>query len=350
MKTPGFNGTTMIRAIRTAVLILLVTLGFVAAAAPFLSPHSPREQFREYPYAPPQRLRFSDLEGRWHWPPFVYQWVRGSPLSYVPGPRRLPVRFFVPSEDYQWMGMTFRTRLLGSADREFPLFLLGTDGLGRDLLSRLIHGAQFSLAVGAVALLGTCVLGILLGSFSGYAGGAADAVIMRLADLFLSVPSLFLILGLRAVFPLQLSSGGAFWLIVAVLGLSGWALVGRVIRGQVLTLKNRDWVLAARVYGASHWRILALHILPFTFGYLMVQVAVLLPAYILGEVTLSFLGMGVQEPDVSWGLLLSEAVSISALTRFPWLLSPAVLIFLTVLGCNLLVPELQVNRRTPFGR
>jgi peptide/nickel transport system permease protein len=338
-------------AFRTVLVILLLILGLLAGAAPFLSPHSPREQFRNYPYVPPQRIRLVDQEGRWHWHPFVYEWVReGAGLSYVSGSGRLPVRLLVPADEYRWMGMVFRTRLLGTGDRESPLFLMGTDGLGRDLFSRLLHGARFSLGVGALALLVTCLVGVLLGSLSGYAGGVVDAVVMRVADVFLSVPSLFLILGLRAVFPLQLSSGGAFWLIVAVLGLSGWALIGRVVRGQILSLKSREWVLAARVCGASHWRILAVHILPFTIGYLAVQTAVLLPAYILGEVTLSFLGMGVQEPDVSWGLLLGEAVSVSAVTRFPWLLAPAFLIFLTVLGCNLLVPELQVQRRGVTSR
>jgi peptide/nickel transport system permease protein len=243
------------------------------------------------------------------------------------------------------MGMSGKRHLFGLKDSERQFFVLGSDALGRDLLSRILYGAQFSLSIGLVGIVTTVAFGVLIGAVAGYFGGWVDRLLMRGADLFLSFPTLFAILGIRAVFPGQLSVAALYWLIVLIFTVVGWASIARVIRGQVLSLKDRDYVRASRVAGASDWWILTRHVLPFTSSYLVVQISILVPAFILGEVVLSFLGVGVQEPDASWGTLLVDATSIRTLTVHTWLLSPAAFIFLTVLAFNVIGDEWKALER-----
>lgn len=321
----------------------LLLLYLLAAGAPFFAPYSHKEQFRDFFYAPPTRIHFRDAEGGWHLRPFVYEYERaGSTPQYHRTWRRLPVYFFVKGTPYRMMGVTWDRHLLGLIDTPRKIFLLGSDGLGRDLFSRILYGAQVSLTIGLVGIILAGVLGAISGGVSGYFAGWLDTLFMRTADALLSLPGLFLVLGIRALFPLELSAMDIYWVLVLIFTLMGWASVTRVVRGQVLSLKTQDYVLAARAAGASHWRILRRHILPFTSHYLLVQSTVFIPAYILGEVTLSFLGVGVQEPDASWGNLLAEAASIQAMTRFPWLLSPALFLWLTVFSFHVLGDELEV--------
>ena len=240
------------------------------------------------------------------------------------------------------MGLEFQTHLFGSSHEAQPLFLLGTDELGRDIFSRILFGSRYSLSIGLAAIFLTLVLGVLMGSLSGYFEGWTDRIVMRISDLFLSIPGLFLVLGMRAIFPDLSGRLGLYVLIVATFTLLGWASVARVVRGQVLSLKQREHVLYAVSCGASHARILLRHILPFTRNFLLVQGSVLLPAYIIGEVTLTFLGLGVQEPDVSWGNLLQDAASLRALSDFPWLLAPALVTLLSVLAFSYVADELKL--------
>ncbi|MDA2929729.1 ABC transporter permease [Acidobacteria bacterium AH-259-O06] len=322
---------------------VLVFFYLLALAAPFLSPYSPRQQFREFFYSPPTEIHFRDAQGNWHLRPFIYDYqIEDLTPQYREIPNPLPIYFLVEGTPYRWMGVTWRTHLFGLKDASRNIFLLGSDALGRDLFSRILHGARFSLSIGVVAVFLTAVLGTLFGALAGYFMGWIDTLFMRLVDMFLSLPGLFLILAIRAVFPLQLRTWDLYWVMVLIFTLIGWASVTRVIRGQVASLRTREYVLAARVAGASHWRILWHHILPFTTNYLLVQSTILIPAFILGEVTLSFLGVGVQEPDASWGNLLAAATSVRVMTQFPWLLSPAAFIFLTILTFNLIGDELKV--------
>jgi peptide/nickel transport system permease protein len=318
-------------------------LYLVMLTAPFIAPYSHKEQFRDDFYMPPTKVCFFDQDGEFFWRPFIYGFQREAESGqYRPTRKKLFVYFFLPGDSYRFLGFTFRTHLFGLKEESERIFLLGSDSLGRDLFSRVLFGAQYSLGLGVVAILFASILGVFFGAWAGYWSGWTDRLIMRICDLFLSLPGLFLVLGLRAVFPLQLSAAESFWMIVLIFTIVGWSAVTRIIRGQVVALKTRQHVLAAKAAGAGSARILVHHILPFTANYLLVQCAVFVPMFIMGEITLSFLGVGVQEPDVSWGNLLAAGNSVQAMTDLPWLLTPAVFVLLTSFLFNLAGDELQV--------
>jgi peptide/nickel transport system permease protein len=217
------------------------------------------------------------------------------------------------------------------------VYLLGTDSSGRDVLSRLLFGSQVSLTVGLVGIAISFTLGLLLGGISGYFGGFVDTVIMRTIELLLTLPTLYLIIALRAVFPIDLPSEQVYLGIVAIFAFIGWAGLARVIRGLVLSIRRNEYVTAAEALGMSRLRVIARHILPNTMSFVIVAATISVPGYILGEVVLSFLGVGVQEPSASWGNMLNQARGIRALTSFPWLLFvPGTAIFLTVMAFNFL--------------
>ncbi|MBI4444964.1 MAG: ABC transporter permease [Acidobacteria bacterium] len=325
--------------IRLRAGLLIVSLLLVlAAAAPLIAPYHPARQFRDFAYVAPVRPHFRDRKGDWHWRPFIYQEELSSvilPAARQGRAKKFPLYFFVRGETYQWFGWNWNVHLFGLQQEGFPLPLMGTDGLGRDLLSRTLYGARVSLTIGIVGVLLALAMGLTLGAAAGFWGGWLDAVIMRTADLFFSLPGVFILLALRALFPPRLSDQ-SYAVLALLLALVGWPVVARVVRGQVLSLKTLEYVTAARACGASSWRILRIHILPFLIGTLAVQATVLAPAFILGEVTLSFLGLGIQEPQASWGNLLASAASLSALTHFYWLLYPGLLLVATTLSFHLL--------------
>ena len=213
-------------------------------------------------------------------------------------------------------------------------FLMGADRLGRDVVSRLLHGSRISLSVGLIGAFITFVIGLIIGGLAGYFGGAVDNVLMRFSELIISIPSLYLLFALRAAFPPGLSSIQVYLLIIVILSGIGWAGVARVIRGLVLAIKSEDYVMSARTMGLSNFKIIRKHVLPNTLSYVIVQVTLSIPGFILGESALSLLGLGITEPQSSWGLMLSVARNTRVITDFPWVLIPGFMIFLAILAWN----------------
>jgi peptide/nickel transport system permease protein len=308
-----------------AAAAFLATLHLAALLAGFLAPYAPVEQHRAFPYAPPTRLRFVDAEGRVHLRPFVYALSEeeGGPGAYAEDrARRHPVRFLVEGAPYRLAGIVpVRTRLLG-VEEPARIFLLGTDGLGRDQLSRLLHGAQVSLAAGLLAAALALGIGWTVGIAAGFRGGWADTAAMRVADVFLALPWLYLLLAVRAALPLHLPPAAAFLTIVVVVGLVDWPRPARLVRGVVLSLRERGFVLAAHGFGAGGLHLVRRHIAPHTAGLALTQASLLVPQYVLAEVTLSFLGLGVGEPAPSWGNMLAALQQYHVLTSYWWMWAP----------------------------
>jgi peptide/nickel transport system permease protein len=319
---------------------LLILFYALAILAPFVAPYSEEEMDRRRYFHPPHELHWVGTDGRMHLRPFVRQTelANASTFTYreIPDAER-PVRFIDRGAEYTILGVIRSNLHLFGLDNGDRIYLLGTDSFGRDEFSRLLYGGQVSLTVGLVGILISFSLGLLLGGISGYFGGMTDSVIMRSTELLLSIPSLYLIIALRAVFPIDLPSQQVYLGIVAILAFIGWAGLARVIRGLVLSIRRNEYVTAAEALGVSRFRIITRHILPNTWSFVIVAATISVPGYILGEVVLSFLGVGVQEPASSWGNMLNQARSIRALTSFPWLLYvPGLAIFLTVMAFNFL--------------
>jgi peptide/nickel transport system permease protein len=311
----------------------------LALLAPFFAPYSQELMDRERFYHPPHPVHLFDSAGRFHGP-FVHPMTLVDPSRwrYVEDRTRvLPLRWFARGEPYRLFGLLPTDRHFYGVDAPQRVYLLGADPLGRDLVSRLLFGAQISLTVGLVGIAISFSIGLMLGGIAGYFGGWIDAGIMRFTELLLTIPGLYLIIALRSIFPADLPSQQIYLAIVAILAFIGWAGLARIIRGMVLSIRRAEFVTAAEALGMSRLRIIARHILPNTMSYVVVAATLSIPGYILGEVFLSFLGVGVQEPSASWGNMLNQARSLLALSSFPWLLFvPGVAIFLTVMAFNFL--------------
>jgi peptide/nickel transport system permease protein len=324
-------------------LTVLVVLHGVVACAGFFAAYDPVAQDRQHPYAPPSKLHLWDKQGRIHSRPFLY------PLRMREGlfdryeedtARIIPLKFFVDGSSYKLLGwVPCRLHLFGADGA--GIYLLGSDGYGRDQLARILYGGQVSLLAGWLGAGITLFLGLGIGAVAGYYGGWRDEILMRFAELFLALPWLYLLFGLRAFLPLAVSPLEAFLLIVVVSGTLGWARPARLVRSVVLSAKERDFVRAARGFGASDEYLFRRHILPETSSVLLTQAAILVPQYVLAEMTLSFLGLGVPEPVASWGNLLANLQQYSVLISYWWMYLPALAIVPFFLGYLGLTSALQ---------
>jgi peptide/nickel transport system permease protein len=308
---------------RTGIAILLVVAA-VAALAPCVSPTSPSTQHASHSLAPPMLPRLRTASGDWTSPHIArLTLVDQSSLTYARG-ERLPLAWFADGA------------LVRSGAPGHPLLLLGADMYGRDVWSRLVHGARYSLGLAAAAVVGAVLLGTFVGLVAGWVGGFVDRALMRVTDLVIVLPAIYVVLLFRATLPLVLEPATLFLLMTLVLAAAGWPSVARGVRAIVVTEREREYVLAATTLGASGWRVLTRHLLPATLPFIATQAVLLLPAFVVTEATLSFIGLGFTEPTATWGTLLKETFNMHVVRDAPWLLSPAVAIALVTMAANLI--------------
>jgi peptide/nickel transport system permease protein len=308
--------------------LIVAVMAAGALAAPLLAPNPPDRRFEDLLFAPPTRVHLFQ-QGRLA--PHIYPWRLESRLE----------RRFVPVFDRPVPITWGPGGVLVSArpDQAAPLLLLGTDGYGRDVFSRLLHGARMTLALAALATLAAVCLGALIGGLSGFLGGRVDAVVSRVSELVLVLPSIYVALALRALMPLVLSAGVVFAVLLVIFAVLGWPTVARGVRGVMLTEREQEYVQAARASGATPWRILIRHLLPAARGYIATQATLLLPAFIVAEATMSYIGLGFPDTTPTWGTMLQEASNVALLGDAPWTLAPAAAIFLVVFAVHLAVRE-----------
>jgi peptide/nickel transport system permease protein len=325
--------------------VSLVSVHLLVLGAAFFAPYDPAEQHRGLPFAPPMRIHFVDSQGKLRLRPYVCSWANqmngiGSPHYVEECSRISQLRFLVHEEPSRSTVITGKTWHLFGADGPTPIFLLGTDDYGRDQLSRLLYGGQISLFAGLLATVLSLGLGLLLGSVAGYFGSWLDDSIMRGAEVFMALPWIYLLFAIRAFLPLHVGARQSFFLLVVVIGLTGWARPARLIRGVVLSAKQRDFVHAARGFGASSAYILRRHLLPETSAVMLTQAALLIPQCILAEVTLSFLGLGVGEPVPSWGNMLGSLQKYYVLQSYWWMFVSGIVLIPIFLLYNVLADAL----------
>jgi peptide/nickel transport system permease protein len=310
------------------IAALVAALHLIILFAGFIGPYDPAVQHRDLPYAPPTPIHFVDASG-FHLRPFAYPQKFDFDGYQQDDAHPCRIRFFVRGDSYRLLGLLRSNLHLFGVDEPAQLSLLGTDAYGRDEFSRILWGGQISLAAGLLATMLSLVVGTLIGTISGYYGRWVDESLMGSSELFLSLPWLYFLLMVRAFLPLHMSAVATFLLLTTAVGLIGWARPARLIRGVVLTARTRNFVLAARGFGASDFYLMRRHVLPETFGVLLTQAALLVPAYVAAEVTLSFFGLGVSEPVPSWGNMLSVLEQYSVLVSYGWMLAPAAALVVT---------------------
>lgn len=315
--------------------IMIIFLYLLVIFAPIIAPYSPNRTFKDKFFHPPTKIHFSDENGLSR--PYIYETESKNWAQYnVVDEKKYYINFFEKGDKYKLFGILETDNHLFQVEGDPPIFLLGSDDYGRDIFTRILYGGRISLFIGFAAIIITTVIGLIIGGISGYYGGVIDNIIMRAAEVIMSIPSFYLLLALAAVLPLDISSAFRFFLIVSILAFQGWAGMARVIRGMVLSVKNEEYVLAAKSIGAGDKRIITKHILPSTATYVIIRATVAIPGYIIMESGLSFIGLGIQEPSASWGNMLTSAQNISKINNFPWLLLPGLFIFITVLSYNIL--------------
>lgn len=319
-------------------MFVLAILYLTALFAGVLAPNDPVQQFGGLEMAPPVRVHILDEQGKLH-RPFIYKFDAKINMDtlrreFVENTdERYPIRFFVASKPHKLLGIVpVKWRLFGTEDA--PLFLFGADHLGRDLFSRTLYGSSISMFIGLTSVIMTFLIGISLGGMAGYLGGVVDEIIMRSIDFMTSIPSIPLWMSLAAAIPHDWSVVRTYFAITLILSVISWGGLARVVRGKLLSLREDDFIMAARLYGATTPRLIFRYLLPNFTSYLLVDITLAIPSNILGETALSFLGLGIQPPAVSWGTLLQDAQNLTVVAQRPWQLIPGAFVVLTVLMYN----------------
>ncbi|MFN4210183.1 MAG: ABC transporter permease [Devosia sp.] len=326
-------------------LFVVALIYFVALFAEFLAPYDPGKFDPRYTYMPPQSIGWfvDDGSGGQSFQPHVTGFdIKLDPVSFrrifTPDPTQvIPIGFFVPGQSYKMWGLfEMNLHFIGPLDPSQPFFLAGGDRLGRDLLSRTIHGTRISMSIGLVGVGLSLLIGMILGGISGYRGGMVDRVIQRVIEFIRSVPTIPLWLGLAAAMPKDWPPLQVYFAILIILSLIGWTEIARVVRGRFLSLRTDDFVIAARLDGVSEFRLIMRHMMPSLYSHIIAAITLAIPNMILAETSLSFLGLGLQPPIVSWGVLLQDTQNLRAITQAPWLFVPGACVVLAVLALNFL--------------
>jgi len=312
---------------------------FFAIFAEFTSPYDPGGYHIDDVYHPPQRIRFFDERGNFHLRPFVYEVKAELDMTTlwriyaIDKTKKYSLYCFVKGDPYKlWGLLEGDIHLFGS--KEGNVFLFGTDKMGRDVLSRIIAGGRISLSIGLVGIAFSFILGISIGGISGYYGGRTDTIIQRIIEFIRSIPTLPLWMGLSAALPPYWSIEKTYFAIVIILSLAGWTNLARVVRGKFIAVREEDFIMMAKLHGASKARIIFKHLLPSFYSYIIASLTLSIPGMILGETALSFIGLGLQPPAISWGVLLKESQAIRVLASAPWLLIPAIFVIVAILAFN----------------
>jgi peptide/nickel transport system permease protein len=323
-------------------LVALVMLYLLTIFCEFLAPYDPNRRFQGYVHIPPSKIHIRTADGEWR-APFIYKVTRKTDpgtfeRTYVEDTSTpYPIKFLVRGDSYTMWGLiTSDLHLYGVDQAAEPVALLGGDAMGRDLLSRIFYGGRISLSVPLVGVLLSLVIGLGLGGVSGYYGGTVDNIVQRLIELIRSIPTIPLWMGLAAALPPNWPQLRIYVAITIILSFVGWTTLARVIRGKFLALREEDYVLAALQAGARASFIIREHLIPSFASYILVHLTLTIPGLIIGETSLSFLGLGLAPPTISWGVLLKDAQKVQEVALHPWVLTPAIFVLLTVMAFNFL--------------
>ena len=338
--------------------LVLIVFYFVAIFCEFVAPYDPDRALLQFKQAPPSGIHIRDAQGHFHLP-FVYQGTRVMDpetfrITYTINTGiRYTIQFLAHSSEYKVLGLLKTSiHLFGlppAATDKQGVFLLGTDRLGRDMFSRMCYGARISLSMGMVSVFLSLVLGVVLGGISGYFGGTADVIIQRVIEFIRTIPTIPLYMTLAAALPVDWSVTRVYFGLTMILALVGWTWMARVVRGRFLAMREEDFVLAARLNGSGEMRIILRHMLPSFLSHIIAQLTLNIPNMILWETGLSFIGLGLRAPAISWGVLLQEAMNIRSLALSPWVLTPGIAVVVSVLAFNFVGDGLR-DAADPYAR
>jgi len=338
--------------------VILIVFYFIAVFCEFVAPYDPDQAMIQFKQVPPTAIHIRDADGRFH-SPFVYQHLHAMDpqtlqITYkeLPG-TRYSIQLFARGFEYKLLGLwTTDVHLYGlppAAKDQQGVFIFGTDRLGRDMFSRLCYGARLSLSMGMVSVFLSLVLGVVLGGISGYYGGTADVIIQRVIEFIRTIPTIPLYMTLSAALPITWPVEWTYLGLTMILAVVGWTWMARVVRGRFLAMREEDFVLAARLNGSSEMRIILRHMLPSFLSYIIAALTLNIPNMILWETGLSFIGLGLRPPAISWGVLLQEAMNLRSLVLSPWVLTPGFAVVISVLAFNFVGDGLR-DAADPYAR